>query len=272
MATISFIGTGEWGVAILGAAIKSAVNIRGVITSAEYVPHFARICAPRNVPVKTFESWDKCAEIFTGIDLGLCAAWKKIPASILQLPRNGFVNVHGSLLPGYRGPEPLERQYLKGEKKIGVTIHAMTDTIDAGPILVQSETIADPSGSFKAYFFRLLMKGTRLVQDNIESIANGNVSPIPESSIEQSYYPFLKPSDAAIDWNDDVEYCVRKINCLGKRGWICLHNNGQRVHLLDAKIIEQNCSTTECKVVHDDGKIFVLEVKGYKIQIQYQIG
>lgn len=108
-----------------------------------------------------------------------CFPWR-VPPAILGLPRWGCLNVHPSLLPAGRGPDPVSEAFQRGETMTGVTIHLMDEGFDTGPIVVQ-EAVPIPPGIRQESFEReLAAVGARLLIVAIEGLTSGRLTPIPQ--------------------------------------------------------------------------------------------
>lgn len=132
------------------------------------------------------------------IDLGCVACWNhRIPELLLAVPPLGWLNVHPSLLPRYRGPAPLFHA-LRDAAPIGVTIHRMSAAFDAGPILRQSP-IALPDGATSAQIDRMCgTLGGRLLVESIAGLVAGTLDPQPQIGVS-SYAPWPTADDFTLD-------------------------------------------------------------------------
>jgi methionyl-tRNA formyltransferase len=124
------------------------------------------------------------------------------------------VNLHGSLLPKYRGAAPVQWAILKGEEETGNTVIQMTPGLDAGPCLVQQRTPIGPDETAEELESRLAAMGADLVCSVIDQLALGNVRPIEQDSAEASKAPRLKKEDGAIDWSQSAEEIKNQIRAM----------------------------------------------------------
>lgn len=135
-----------------------------------------------------------------------CFPWR-LPAELLAMPRLGCVNVHPSLLPENRGPDPLFWTFRHGEIHTGVTIHLMTEAFDAGPILRQ-EKIAVANGISEALLERQCAEvGGKLLVEVVTGIARGSLTPVPQDERRATYYPQPGPLDYIIDPEWSAQRC-----------------------------------------------------------------
>jgi methionyl-tRNA formyltransferase len=118
---------------------------------------------------------------------------KRLPRGILDIPPLGCLNVHPSLLPANRGPEPLFWTFREGNQRTGVTIHVMDESMDSGAIVAQ-EVIEIPDGiSYSELEAQCADLGGKLLERSVWDIYNGNAKPVTQDETKSSYFPF--PSD-----------------------------------------------------------------------------
>jgi methionyl-tRNA formyltransferase len=138
-----------------------------------------------------------------------------LPASALAVPPRGFVNVHFSLLPRYRGAAPVQRAVIAGETETGVTTFLLEPTLDTGPILsVAREPIGaeDTSGTLME---RLASAGARLLVETLDAMEAGTLQPKRQDSARATPAPKIKPEEGSIDWSrpaTEIFNMVRGLN------------------------------------------------------------
>jgi methionyl-tRNA formyltransferase len=134
-------------------------------------------------------------------DVGVVVAYGKIlPQSLLDLPRHGCLNVHGSLLPRYRGAAPIQWAVIRGETETGITIMQLDAGMDTGPMLLTGKVeIADDdtAGSLAP---RLATLGASLMVDALAALAEGRLVPTAQDGALATMAPMLKKEDGRIDW------------------------------------------------------------------------
>lgn len=149
-------------------------------------------------------------------DLGAVAAYGKIiPGEILAIPKYGFLNVHPSLLPKYRGPTPIESAILAGETKSGVTIHLTTETVDAGPVLAQQGLQIKELESAQELTARLAQLGAELLMETIPQWLAGKIEPKEQNDGGATYTKKFSREDGRVDWqapSGEIERKVRALN------------------------------------------------------------
>jgi methionyl-tRNA formyltransferase len=124
-----------------------------------------------------------------------------IPGRLLSIPRLGWINVHGSLLPSYRGAAPIHWAIANGETRTGVTTMQIDAGMDTGPILSQRELAIGPDETTPELYTRMSEAGAGLIVDSLLKFASGEIAPIAQDSSKATYAPILKKEDGRIDWS-----------------------------------------------------------------------
>lgn len=128
-----------------------------------------------------------------------------LPKSLLDLPRFGCINIHGSLLPRYRGPAPIQWAVINGETETGVTAMQMNEGLDTGDILLTAKTPILPDDTAGTLHDRLAEMGATLLLETIDRIETGRIRPVPQDPDLATYAPLLRKTDGHIDWSRDAE-------------------------------------------------------------------
>jgi methionyl-tRNA formyltransferase len=124
-----------------------------------------------------------------------------IPRRLLDIPRLGWMNLHGSLLPKYRGAAPIAWAIINGERKTGLTTMRLDPGLDTGPILMQSETEIGGEETAAELAKRMADLGAPLVSESLIKLDRGEIAPIPQDSTQASYAPILTKGHGRIDWS-----------------------------------------------------------------------
>jgi methionyl-tRNA formyltransferase len=141
----------------------------------------------------------------------------RIPAAVLRLPRLGCLNLHPSLLPDNRGPDPLFWTFRRGDDKTGVTIHLMDDGLDSGPIVLQ-EPIPVPDGISEAALEReCARRGGRLLVRALAGLNDGILHPVAQDSACATAYPWPQPDDYVITPERSARWAFNFASSLGAR-------------------------------------------------------
>jgi methionyl-tRNA formyltransferase len=134
-------------------------------------------------------------------DLIVVAAFGRIlPPAILSLPPKGCINVHGSLLPKYRGAGPIQWAIINGEKETGITTMLMDEGVDTGVMLLQEAIPIAPDDTAGTLSARLAELGGRLLVETITRLKTGTLVPHAQDASQATLAPLLKKEDGAINW------------------------------------------------------------------------
>lgn len=138
------------------------------------------------------------------VDLVIVGTWcEKIKKEIFEVPVIGTVNVHPSLLPKYRGPNPYLQTIWHGEKKSGVTFHLMTEHFDRGPILAQSQVDILEGDTGKELKDKTVFKARLLCADVLAKLGEGFVIPVPQDEGQASYFKNVAPEDMTLNFSKE---------------------------------------------------------------------
>ncbi len=138
-----------------------------------------------------------------------------IQARFLELPRLGAYNLHGSLLPKYRGRAPLNWVLVKGETETGITLHAMTPKPDDGHILAQARLLIDWDETALSLTDKAAMAGRELVRAAVPGLVDGTVRPIDQKTLGPStYFGGRKPADSRLDLTMTVQEAFNQIRAV----------------------------------------------------------
>lgn len=123
-----------------------------------------------------------------------------IPRAIIDIPRLGIINVHGSLLPKYRGAAPIQWAVANGETVTGVTTMLINEGLDTGDILLKAETAIGPDETAASLGARLAVMGAELLLETLDGLAEGSMKPQPQNDAEATLAPILSRADGMVDW------------------------------------------------------------------------
>lgn len=138
----------------------------------------------------------------SGADVATVVAYGKLlPPSLLELPPKGFVNVHFSLLPAYRGAAPVQRALMDGAAETGVAIMVLTEGMDEGPILATRREPVRPDDTAASLGERLADLGARLLIETLPGYVAGDVEPVEQDDSMATYAPRISNEETQIDWS-----------------------------------------------------------------------
>ena len=149
-------------------------------------------------------------------DVAVVVAYGKIlPPALLEIPRRGFVNVHFSLLPAYRGAAPVQHAVIDGLDETGISIMVLTEGMDEGPIIATKTVPIGADDSAGTLGERMAADGAGLLIPALEGYVDGRVEPVEQDHERATYAPKLTTEDARIDWSEPaarVRNLVRGLN------------------------------------------------------------
>jgi methionyl-tRNA formyltransferase len=165
-------------------------------------------------------------------DLFVVVAYGKILAQdVLDLPRLGCVNVHGSLLPDWRGASPVQAALLAGDVETGVSLMRMDAGMDTGPVYATARTPVAPEDDAASLSARLAAMGARLLVDSLPALERGELASAPQDEARATYCPKLTREDARVDWTRSAEEIVRRARAFTPWPGLFSERAGTRVKL-----------------------------------------
>ena len=175
-------------------------------------------------------------------DLAVVAAYGQIfSRSLLDVPRLGFINVHSSLLPAYRGAAPINWAIINGERETGVTIMQVDLEMDSGPIIVQQREPIAPDDTAAALHDRLAVLGGRLTGQALDQLAGPGWQPVAQQHELATYAPMLSKSDGLIDWSQPAVAIYNRLR--GMTPWPgCFTLLEGRILKIHAAVVRDACS------------------------------
>lgn len=270
-----FMGTPDFAVPCLESLIDAGHEIAAVFTQPDkpvgrkqvLTPSPVKVCAekhgitvyqPRSVRT------DDAVSIVRNIapDCVVVVAFGKIiPPEMLAIPRLGFVNVHGSLLPKYRGAAPIQWAVIDGEKRTGVTTMQMDEGLDTGDILDVMSTDIGENETSGELFDRLAPMGAELIVKTLEKLEQGIVTPIKQDDSLSNYAKIITKDMAQIDFSVSAEAAFNRIR--GFNPWPVAYTiiSGKRMKVFAAEKVgsvkgaagEVVCSDKSLVVAFGDG-------------------
>lgn len=230
MLNILFMGTPDFAKESLEAVYNASYNIIGVVTNIDKpkgrgmkmmqspVKEFA---ISKNIPVYQPEKVRKNTEFINEMkqlnpDVICVVAYGKIlPKEILDIPKLGCINVHGSLLPKYRGAAPIQWAVLNGDKVTGITTMYMNEGMDTGDMILKQEVEIGENETTGELWDRLSKIGGELLVKTLEQVENGT-APREKQGEEFTLAPMLSKEMSKIDWENksaiEIKNLVRGLN------------------------------------------------------------
>jgi len=251
---IVFMGTPAFAVASLKALLDAKMNVVGVVTAPDKpagrgmqlqqsaVKQFA---LEHQLPIAQPEKL-KSPEFFAQIqswqpDLQIVVAFRMLPESIWSFPPMGTLNVHGSLLPKYRGAAPINWAIINGEKETGVTTFKLQHAIDTGAILLQEPIPITPNMTAGELHDRMMEVGAKTLVTTLNGLIAGTIQAKPqEEALASIHAPKIFTKDCQIDWHQPVEQIHNLIRGLAPFPGAITKVDGKLVKLFSTSIIKEN--------------------------------
>lgn len=186
-------------------------------------------------PIKIREDYKKIIEWNPDMII-TCAYGQIIPEEVLKLPKLGCINVHGSLLPKYRGGAPIHRSIINGDKETGITIMYMDKGMDTGNMISKRSIPIEEDDNLETLSNKLSILGRDLLLDTLPSIIDGSNESIPqdESLVEYAYN--IKPEEEKIDFNNNSLDIYNLIRGLSPAIGAYFMMDGERVKVFKSRI------------------------------------
>jgi methionyl-tRNA formyltransferase len=212
---IVFAGTSSFAVPILEVLHGGPYSIPAVVTQPDkpagrgqtlHAPPVKTKALELGLPVyqPTTLKNEEARDLFTRLApelLVVVAYGKLLPRWLLELPRFGAVNLHGSLLPRYRGAAPIQWAVANGDAETGVCTMRLDEGLDTGPVYACEKTIIDPDESIQKLSERLSILGQGLMTRTIAGIVAGTLPAVPQDHTRATLAPILTKQDGIIDWS-----------------------------------------------------------------------
>ncbi len=278
---IVFMGTPDFAVPSLKALAESGHNILAVYTQPDkpvgrkqvLTPPDVKVCAEKyglyvRQPV-TLRNDNSYLELKSlNPDVIVVVAYGKIlPKNILDVPRYGCVNVHGSLLPKYRGASPIQSAVLNGDKISGVTTMFMGEELDTGDILLTRETEIGANETSAELFDRLSVLGADLLTETLEKLESGAISPVRQDENLATYTSKITKELCPIDWTQPNTAVHNKVRGLQTWPVATAVLNGKDVKIHSTNLCDKNgapgeiISVDPLTVACGEGSVIIRELQ-----------
>ena len=252
---ILFMGTPDFAVFTLRALIDAGHEICAVVTQPDkprgrgyaMTPPPVKVCATKaGIPVlqpATLRDESVAAELagYAPQVIVVVAYGKILPKNILDLPPYGCINLHGSLLPEYRGAAPMQRAILDGKPVTGVTTMYMAEGMDTGDMLLRREIPIEESDNFEDIHDKLGKIGAVLMLETLEKLEAGTLTPIPQDDSLATYAAKITKDDCLVCFDTDARTVHNRIRGLSPIPLAFTHTpDGKLLKLVSARIAEED--------------------------------
>ncbi len=269
---IVFFGTPEFAVESLDALIQNDFNVVGVVTMPDkiagrghklYQSDVKRYAVEKNLPILQPEKL-KSEEFLENLrvldaDLFIVIAFRMLPREVWQMPRLGTFNLHGSLLPKYRGAAPINRAVMNGEKETGVTTFFLKHEIDTGDMIMQRKIEILPEDNVGDVHDKLMHMGAEMVVETVNAILDGTLTTSPQPEGEFTPAPKIFKEDCHIDWNktaEEVHNHVRGLSPYPAAWSVLIETSGRPLEckIFKTSLTESSNDSAPAGTIKIDGK------------------
>ncbi len=223
------------------------------------VDHNVFLLQPRNLKSTRFQTIIK--EL--NADLSVVVAFRKLPESLIQLPRLGSINLHGSLLPKYRGAAPIQRAIMNGERITGLTVFKLSASIDSGDILQSTSIEIGPDETGGELHDKMSILGAQLLEDCLNLMKTDSVHFTAQDNSLSSPAPKIFKEDCLINWEESVHTVYNLIRALIPYpcAWFIKADKQYKIH--KAKKVEKAHSLSQGSWAISNGSLQIACLGGF---------
>ncbi len=245
---IIFMGTPEFSMPTLKALIDQNYEVLMVYTQPPKkskrgqkinISSIQNFSEKKNIPFRSPETLNNNEYEFIknlSADLGVVVAYGKlIPINILEATKLGFLNIHASLLPKWRGAAPIQRSIMNGDKKTGISIMKIQEKLDSGPIMASHELELNSNSTYGEVEKKLSDVGANLLIECLQTIEKGNSKFVEQLHSEATYAKKINKKEAKIDWNSNADKIVAHIHGLNPNPGAWFEFQKERIKVWKAK-------------------------------------
>lgn len=279
---VVFMGTPDFAVASLEKLVSYGCDVVGVFTQPDkpvgrkriITPPAVKVCATKyNIDVYQPEKMrDGTAyEIIKSLnpELIVVVAYGKIlPKEILDFPKYGCINIHGSLLPKLRGAAPIQWSVINGDEYAGVTSMMMNEGLDTGDIIIKRSVKIDINETSGELYERLALLGGDVLEETLTLIENGELTTIPQNDDESTYAPLLSKELSEINWSESALSIHNKIRGLNPWPVAITYIDGIKYKIFKSQLVE-NAKGEPGEIVDNNKKLVVACGDGNGISIEF---
>src|SRR5471030_2603453 len=276
---IAFLGTSEFAVPALQSLVDAGHDIAAVYTRAPKPA--GRGQQERKTPVhvladtlglpartpKTLKN-DAEAEAFRALDLDAAVVVSYghiLTKAFLEAPVLGCINIHGSLLPRWRGAAPIHRALLAGDAETGVTIMRMDEGLDTGPMLLAERTPISAADTAESVHDRLAEMGATLIVSTLDGLVRKSIDPTPQPEEGVSYALKLGKEEGVLDWRRPAAELERKVRAFHPWPGTSFEINGERIKLLEAGLALAGGTPGTVTIARDGFPVVTCGVGGLRL-------
>jgi len=261
---IVFMGTPDFGIPSLEKLIANGYEISAVVTAPDKERGRGKKVTP--TPIKEY-ALIKGIQVLSPIslrnidfieglnrinaDLFITVAFRILPREVYTLSKFGSINLHGSLLPKYRGAAPIQWAIINGDTETGLTTFLLEDKVDTGNIILQEKILIDPEDNFGTLYNKMKIVGSDLLLSTVKMIESGNVIYQKQEDSLATPAPKITKEICKIDWSKSAEEIHNLVRGLSPHPAAFFEINGRVFKIYKTKVLE----ITEKNIVSDSSLV-----------------
>lgn len=183
-------------------------------------------------------------------DIFVVVAFRILPQKIFEMPRHGSINLHGSLLPKYRGAAPIQWALINGETETGLTAFFLKKQVDTGSVIYQEKIAIEPDETFDELYRHMSELAGPVINRTLDLIESGNYCLIEQDNAAATAAPKIMPDDGLIDWNQDAQRIVNLIRGLSTTPGAFTFFRGRKI-----KVFRAICAENVLSPLSEPGQI-----------------
>ena len=189
-------------------------------------------------------------------DIAIVAAYGLIlPKAVIEAFPKGCLNVHGSLLPRWRGAAPMQRAIEAGDAKTGITIMQVVEALDAGAMYKKGEIVIDDEMTVGVLHDKMAELGAQLMVDVLSNLEN--IVPIPQDESLVTYAAKIEKEESKLDFTLSADVLERKIRAFNPYPATYFEHNGERFKLLKCKVVANDFSLKPAEIRQENSRLFI---------------
>lgn len=266
MTTIIFMGTPEFAVPVLQGLVDNDYDVVAAVTQPDrpvgrkhkiQQTPVKKLAVSLKIPVFQPAKLSGSAEMQRVIDLHpdfiVTAAYGQfLPTKMLNAVKIAAVNVHGSLLPKYRGGAPVQYAIMNGDKETGISLIYMVKKMDAGDILAQKAIPIENDDDTESMFHKLSIVGRDVLLQTLPKIISGDIQATPQDADKVVFSPNIKPEEEELDFNQSAFLVDAKVRALRPDPGAYAMLNGKRVKIWQTAVTDDSTTAVPGTVVKKD--------------------
>ncbi len=256
---VIFMGTPEFAVPSLDILVENGVNVVAVVTATdkmggrnkkkEIISAVKEYATSKGIPVlqpRNLKSEEFLEELRSyQADLQIVVAFRMLPVVVWDMPKLGTWNLHGSLLPKYRGAAPINWAIINGEKETGVTTFKLQHQIDTGKTLLQAKEPISEADTVGDVYARLMKLGAKTLYDTYLLIESGNYELIDQDNSLVCHAPKLNKENTQVNWTESAKSSYDLVRGLNPYPLAWAMIAGQRYQLGQVSITDKSSSNVD---------------------------